>query len=234
MRGLNFRNFFSFLFPTPRGIVVPAINAESFPIAAEKFRTLEAYGVLSAHIDVADGKFCSAKLFATPEDALQFSDFSKKFSLEAHCMVSNPAPFVDAWFRAGAKRVFLHAEMMNLTPFTDFFFAMKKKYPEKEIGVALLPETDAEFAIPYIAVCGLALVLAVSPGFSGQIFQEHTIEKIAEIRRAVPSAIIVVDGGLNEETGPRVLKTGADELISASFLFSGDFKSRSRALQGLE
>lgn len=234
MRGLNFRGLFSFLSPAPRGIVVPAINAESFPIAAEKFRTLEAYGISTAHIDVADGKFCSAKLFSTPAEAEQFSEFSKKFALEAHCMVAHPAPFVEAWFQAGARRVFLHAEMMNLSSFTDFFFAMKKKNPEKEIGVALLPETDAEFAIPYIAICGLALVLAVSPGFSGQKFQEHTIEKIAEIRRAVPSAIIVVDGGLNEETGPRALKAGVDELISASFLFSGDFKSRSRALLGRE
>lgn len=230
----KFRKLFSAFTHSPRGIVVPAINTESFPVAVEKFRTLEACGATHAHIDVSDGKFSPIQLFPSPEDATQFSDFTKKFSLEAHCMVSNPTPFVEAWFNAGAKRVFLHVETMSLSLFTDFFFSMKKRNPIREIGVAILPETDAEYAIPYIAICGLALCLAVPPGFSGQAFQEHTLEKIIKIRKAVPSAIIAVDGGLNAETGPRVLKAGADVLIAASFIFSGEFQSRSRALLGVQ
>lgn len=228
MARFNLRKLFSFFLRSPRKLpVFPALNCADFASATERFSVLEGAGIFHAHVDVADGEFSPAKLFPLPEDAMTFIPYAKKFFIEVHCMVKNPAPYVEAWLAAGAKRVILHAETMSLREFEDFFFSLKHRHPEAEIGIALLPETPAEYAVPYIAVAGFALVLAVPPGYSGQKFQHLAIEKIEAIRKGVSGALIEVDGGVNADVAPEIRRAGADIMAAGSFLFdSPDFVGR--------
>jgi ribulose-phosphate 3-epimerase len=211
--------------------VIPAFNSPDFSTIESRFATLKNLHITHAHVDVSDGKFSPASLFPSPGDASRFERFAKDFFIEAHLMVEDPRSFAESWIAAGARRVVMHVEKMPLKEFAEFFFAFKRRHPRAELGAALLPETDPEYAIPYIAICGYALVLAVPPGFSGQTFREHSLETIEEIRRAVPSAVIEVDGGLNAETAVRVKRAGASVLVSGSYLFDADnFAGRYRAL----
>ena len=69
----------------------------------------------------------------------------------------------------------------------------------------------------------MVLLMSVNPGFGGQKFIENTIQKVARLRQLIDSsgskALIEVDGGVREETAPRLVKAGADVLVSGSYIF---------------
>lgn len=201
-------------------VVFPAINSSDSSIIENQLNLLRISGIKNVHIDVSDGIFSPPLLFSNPEHVSFFTPFINDFFLEAHLMVKNPIPFVDAWRRIGARRIIVHVESIPLSEFTDFFFSFKKNNPTVQIGIAVSPDTDVEYVIPYVAVCGFILCLAVSPGFSGQPFQENILKKIERIRKEIPSSIIEIDGGINETTAILAKNAGADILVSNSFLFS--------------
>ena len=69
----------------------------------------------------------------------------------------------------------------------------------------------------------MVLLMSVNPGFGGQKFIEHTIEKVGRLRRLIAEsgshALIEVDGGVQQETAPRLVKAGVDVLVSGSYVF---------------
>ena len=126
----------------------------------------------------------------------------------------------------GVRRIFLHVETVPFHEFSAAFFSLKRRYPKLEIGIAILPETDAESAVPFLGLCGLALCLAVKPGFSGQEFISGTIEKIEYLRRDLPACVIEVDGGITPPLVKRAREAGADIAVSGAFVWDApDFLS---------
>ena len=70
----------------------------------------------------------------------------------------------------------------------------------------------------------MVLLMSVNPGFGGQSFIEHTVEKVKKLKRLVASAgantLVEIDGGVNFETGRRLVEAGADALVAGSFVFN--------------
>ncbi len=218
MRWLDLKRVLGF-FRRRRLLVIPAVNCTDLQCLRDRFEKLRSYGCKEAHLDVSDGAFAPTKLMTEVAAPDIVKNYSKDIFIEAHLMTVRPLLEVERWVSAGVRRLLFHVETMDARQFTDAFFALKKKYPKLEIGVSVLPETDAEEAVPYVGVCGFAQCLAVSPGPSGQTFIPGAIEKVEYIRRDLPASAIELDGGVTPEIARRAREAGADIVISGSYLW---------------
>ena len=84
----------------------------------------------------------------------------------------------------------------------------------------------------------MVLLMSVNPGFSGQSFIEHSVEKVVRLRELIDrtgsKALIEVDGGVNLQTGKRLIEAGADVLVAGNFVFkSPDPRATIQALKAL-
>jgi ribulose-phosphate 3-epimerase len=91
-------------------------------------------------------------------------------------------------------------------------------------GVALNPATPVSVLEDIIHDCDLVLIMSVNPGFGGQKFIYHTIEKVAKLKALITkknaNTIIEIDGGVNLETAQLLINAGADALVAGSFVYS--------------
>lgn len=90
-------------------------------------------------------------------------------------------------------------------------------------GVTLNPATPVALLADIIRDVDMVLLMSVNPGFGGQEFIPHTLDKVRELRalieRTGSSALIEVDGGVNDETAPLLVEAGADVLVTGSYVF---------------
>lgn len=194
--------------------VIPAINCPDFVCAKTRIRKAEAFAEW-IHVDVVDGKFAPPVTWGNPEE---FAALKTPLKLEVHLMVEDPEGALDGWLRAGASRVVVHLESLK-----DPVYVLERcKKFGAEVFLGINPGTEVERALAHAGDFKGFLILAVSPGCSGEPFQEAMLEKIKFLRAHVPDAILEVDGGVNNETAPRIKAAGADILISASYIFSAD------------
>ncbi len=105
-------------------------------------------------------------------------------------------------------------------------------------GVTLNPATPVGMLADIISELDLVLLMSVEPGFGGQPFIQHTLEKVRQLRelidRSGSKAMIEVDGGVNEKTGAELSAAGADVLVAGSYVFgSPDMGAAIRRLKAL-
>jgi ribulose-phosphate 3-epimerase len=90
-------------------------------------------------------------------------------------------------------------------------------------GVTLNPSSPVSLLEDIIGDVDMVLLMSVNPGFGGQKFIEHTIQKVQRLRRLISDsgshALIEVDGGVQGETAPRLVAAGVDVLVSGSYVF---------------
>jgi ribulose-phosphate 3-epimerase len=199
--------------------VIPAINAPDFETAKEQIKEAVEFSEW-VHLDITDGVFSPAVLWGSPEELQKLTNSpTHQLKFEVHLMVSNPEGVIDYWLRTGlVKRVIIHLEAM-----TDsvYILAKCKKY-DAEAMLAINPGTEVERLLAHKEDFKNFQVLAVAPGWAGQKFNQKMIDKIKFLRANMPNAIIEVDGGINPQTAKLCKKAGADVVISASYIFSGD------------
>lgn len=193
--------------------IIPGINPSDFDTVRERIRRAETIQPDGGwvHIDVADGIFTPHHTWNTPEE---LGDIHTQLSIEVHLMVSDPEAVIDAWLRNGAHRIVVHLEAM-----TDPVYILEKcKKYNAECMLAIAPQTDVERLRAHTDFTAFQ-ILAVAPGPSGQQFQEQMLGKISFLRAHMPNATIEVDGGVNDETAPRIIAAGANILVSTSYIF---------------
>ena len=90
-------------------------------------------------------------------------------------------------------------------------------------GVTLNPHTPVELLEDIIADVDMVLLMSVNPGYGAQKFIEHSVQKTAKLKNLIQSkgldTIIEIDGGVNLETGKRLIAAGADVLVAGNFVF---------------
>ena len=139
--------------------------------------------------------------------------------VDSHLMIVNPEKHIDAFAKAGAKVITVHAEAVNHL----HRVLQQIRAAGCLAGVALNPATSPECLRYVLGDFDLALVMTVNPGFGGQKLIPACIDKVSEVRgmlnRAGIKAIVEVDGGVNLETAPRLVAAGADMLVAGSALY---------------
>lgn len=203
--------------------IIPAIIAENFKELEEKVKAVE---VLCewVQIDVMDGKFVLQKTFNKPTELV---DLKTSLKLEAHLMIEHPWNFIDEWLAAGAKRIIVHYEAVG-------FRSDEKKVFEEMISkchlagcqfsIALNPETPIDVLDPYILKIDTVQIMGVKPGRAGQPFMPHDLLKVEYLREKYPNVKIELDGGVNLDTAPAMLKAGVDMLVVGSAIWQAEDK----------
>lgn len=204
--------------------IIPAVIPKNFAELEEKARLVEPFAEW-LQIDVCDGKFVPNVSIADPAEIAKLSAGGKtKLKLEAHLMIKNPEKNLDAWLDA-ADRVIVHYEA--LYDVRDLQYKISKiidkaKAKQKQIGVALNPETPWEAIREFCGRLDLVLIMGVNPGFSGQKFIESTLDKIRSLRAAKPEVIIEIDGGVTLDNAKNLIAAGANYLISGSGVYGSE------------
>ena len=234
-------------------IIAPSILSADFGrLGAEVQRTQEA-GADWIHVDVMDGHFVP-NLTIGPcvvEGLRKATDLP----LDVHLMIETPEKLVEPFLAAGADQIIFHIEAvapeharewtgrgwrLRPDPMARRETALRaRELVERirgkggQVGIALNPETGADWLEPTLREVDLVLAMTVWPGFGGQAFLSSMLEKIAELRRILPSAThLEVDGGLNPETVRSARAAGADVIVAGTAVFkAADMGAAIRALR---
>lgn len=207
--------------------VIPAINCTAYDSAEEQIKKAREIIVAAhgdseekwVHIDLVDGKFAPNITWGSPGELkklIKENEELKGVNFEIHLMVENPEDDIEEWFEAGAKRIIVHVEAIKDV---QGVLDISKKYPDREITVAIVYSTLTKNIQPYLDVFNSFQVLAVSPGLAGQKFNMEALDKVKFLRGKLPNAKIEVDGGVNIETAKLAKEVGADIFVSASHIF---------------
>ncbi len=169
------------------------------------------------HLDVMDGVFVPNISFGFP--VLEAVASICKKPLDVHFMTVHPEEYIQRTAKLGAMMMNVHYEAcphLHRTVSEIHRMGMKA-------GVTLNPSTPVSMLEDIINDVDMVLLMSVNPGFGGQKFIEHTIEKVSRLRRLITDsgshALIEVDGGVQSETAPRLVKSGVDVLVSGSYVF---------------
>ncbi len=172
------------------------------------------------HIDVMDGVFVPNISFGFP--VISAMKKHAKKPMDVHIMIENPDAYIQDFKAAGADILTVHYEACRHLHRT----IQAIKAAGMKAGVALNPHTPVSLLSDVIADLDLVLIMSVNPGFGGQQFIDHAVEKVKQTRLLIAasnsSALIEVDGGVNLETGKRLVDAGANALVAGSFVFNAE------------
>lgn len=184
------------------------------------------------HIDVMDGVFVPNISYGMPVVKTMADNCDKV--MDVHLMIVQPERYIQTFKDCGADILTVHYEAC-----THLHRTIQEIHNAgMKAGVALNPHTPVSVLEDIVQDLDEVLLMSVNPGFGGQKFIENTIKKTAQARELVDKsgskAIIEIDGGVNLETGARLLAAGADALVAGSFVFkSEDPKATIAALKQL-
>ncbi len=184
------------------------------------------------HLDVMDGVFVPNISFGFP--VLQAVAKICKKPLDVHLMIVDPGKFTQQVKALGAYMMNVHYEAcphLHRTIQQIHDAGMKA-------GVTLNPHTPVSVLEDIIQDVDMVLLMTVNPGFGGQKFIEHSIQKVKKLKQLIQStgshALIQVDGGVNHDTAPRLVAAGVDVLVAGSYVFGAENpEERIKELKGL-
>ena len=184
------------------------------------------------HIDVMDGVFVPNISYGMPVVKTMAENCEKV--MDVHLMIVQPERYIQTFKDCGADILTVHYEAC-----THLHRTIQEIHNAgMKAGVALNPHTPVSVLEDIVHDLDEVLLMSVNPGFRGQKFIENTIKKTAQARELIDrtgsKAIIEIDGGVNLETGARLVAAGADALVAGSFVFkSSDPLATIAALKAL-
>ncbi len=172
------------------------------------------------HLDIMDGVFVPNISFGFPIIE-QVAKICTK-PLDAHFMIVEPQKFIPEVKKCGAYIMNVHYEACTHLHRT----VGEIKENGMKAGVTLNPHTPVELLEDIIQDIDMVLLMSVNPGFGGQKFIQHSLEKVSRLKNMILrknlNTWIEVDGGVNMETGKSLIEAGADILVAGSFVFNSD------------
>jgi len=197
--------------------VVPSILSADFGRLREQVGEVLDAGARVIHVDVMDGHFVPP-ITIGPQVVAALAERVRAAGamLEVHLMIERPERQVSEFVKAGAHSVTFHVEATPNVAYTAGLIRDSGAC----VGAAINPATAVGALTEVAHMLDLALCMTVNPGWGGQPFIEHSLDKIERTRAIVGSdAALEVDGGIDPETAPRCLKAGANLFVAGSAVF---------------
>ena len=214
-------------------LVSPSLLAADFLHLKDEIEMINNSQADWLHMDIMDGVFVPNISFGFP--VLEAVSKVCKKPLDVHFMIVHPEQYIEQTAKLGAMMMNVHYETCtHLHRTVQQIHAAGMK-----AGVTLNPSTPVSMLEDIIYDVDMVLLMSVNPGFGGQKFIENTIRKVKRLRKMIDDAgthtLIEIDGGVQDETAPRLVKAGADVLVSGSYVFkSADPHATIEALKKLE
>jgi ribulose-phosphate 3-epimerase len=200
--------------------IAPSILSADFAHLADEIAMLEAGGADWVHVDVMDGRFVPNITYGYK--VIETVRRLTEMPMDVHLMVVEPERYFEDFVDAGATGITVHAEV---SPHLQRQLACIRELGAAA-GVALNPSTSLTAVENVLDDMDLLLVMTVNPGFGGQQFIPHSLEKIGRARRMLDAAgsraALEVDGGIGRETIYQCWRAGADTFVAGNAIFSAD------------
>lgn len=211
-------------------IVSPSMLSADFGNLARDLEMINNSSADWLHIDVMDGVFVPNISFGFP--VLKYVAKLCNKPLDVHLMIVDPDRYIEEVKDINAHIMNVHYEACRHIHRTVQQIRDYGMLP----AVTLNPGTPVCMLRDIIKDVHMVMLMSVNPGFAGQKFIEGTVDKVKELRRLIEEtgsdAIIEIDGGVNAETGARLVEAGADALVAGSYVFSA--KDPEEAIRGLK
>ena len=201
-----------------RPLVAPSLLSADFGNLGKDIEMINRSEADWLHLDIMDGVFVPNISFGFP--VLKHVMRLARKPLDVHLMIVNPEKFIPEVKAVGAEIMNVHYEACA------HIHRVVQQIREAGMkpAVTINPGTPVSMLKDIVSDVYMVLVMSVNPGFGGQKFIEHSVEKVRELRELIrlthSDALIEVDGGVNLATGKRLVEAGADILVAGNFVFS--------------
>lgn len=200
-------------------IIAPSILGADLGRIEMEAKRIQESGAEWVHVDIMDGHFVPNISFGV-NMVKTLRRLMGEATLDVHLMIEQPDRYANEFIEAGADCLNIHLEARHQSART--LAAIREK--GCRTGIAINPATLLKHAVPLLPLCDQLLCMTVNPGFGGQPFLTEVLPKIREAREVIVrqnyQVDITVDGGINNETAAQCIASGANVLVSGSYLFS--------------
>jgi ribulose-phosphate 3-epimerase len=211
-------------------LLAPSILSADFNNLSKDIQLINESDADWFHVDVMDGVFVPNISFGFP--ILKHIKKLSQKPLDVHLMIIEPDRYLEEFAKAGADILTVHYEACPHLHRT----LQKIRSLGMKAGVAINPHTPVSLLSDILNDADLFLIMSVNPGFGGQKFIPHTYEKVAALHSMIQSfgssAIIEVDGGVDQSNFKQLAEAGTNVLVAGSAVFNtSDPKAAIKALK---
>ena len=201
-------------------IVAPSILSADFGNLERDIKMIDRSAAEWVHIDVMDGVFVPNISFGFP--IIKPVRKATDKVLDVHLMITEPEKYVKRFVEAGANYVTFHHEACA----NPRAAIAEIKAASAKAGVSIKPATSAEEIFDYLGELDMVLVMSVEPGFGGQSFMPHSLDKVRALRKEIDekgySCLIEIDGGISAKNAREVFDAGVDVIVAGSSVFNAE------------
>jgi ribulose-phosphate 3-epimerase len=205
-------------------LIAPSLLASNFLKLTDECQMLNDSEADWFHLDVMDGVFVPNISFGIPVIEQIRKTTSKV--CDVHLMIVKPENLTEAFKKAGADILTVHYEACKHLHRN----IQQIKSLGMQVGVAINPHTRVELLRDILPDIDLVCLMSVNPGFGGQSFIPHSLEKIRTLRTMINelnvNAKIEVDGGVTLENAKQIIDAGADVLVAGNTVFKSTDPTR--------
>ena len=197
--------------------IAPSILAADFGNLSRDCNIVNKSNADWFHLDVMDGLFVPNISFGMPIIS-SIRKMTKK-PLDVHLMIIEPERYIDKFIEIGSDILTVHIEAT--TEMNKILDKIKKSSIKS--GIAINPDTPINKLYDYIDKVDLICLMGVHAGFGGQKFIEKTFDRLIELKSLInskdSSAVIEIDGGVDNTNCKKLKSLGADVLVAGSYIF---------------